>query len=205
MAIYDIDAIMEHSEDISGSDKDSILDNMLEACDSMMESICKLDEGARMRYINRLKKQTNSDYEAFKTERDDFLSNYDEKKDNKERAKKVADYESKFIDSKDKLDKARGGSFVKDPSWYGRPVTPHGDSEAEKRAAARARERRLSQARENKENWKKETSGPAGDDYVSRKIAGDSKHNKEVIKDHMAKKKAIKETCLTILSVLDEI
>lgn len=205
MAIYDIDAIMEHSEDISGTDRDFILDNMLEACDFMMESICKLDEGARMRYINRLKKQTNSDYEAFKTERDDFLSNYDEKKYNKEKAKKVADYESKFIDSKDKLDKARGGSFVKDPSWYGRPVTPHGDSEAEKRAAARARERRLSQARENKENWKKETSGPEGDSHILKKIPGDSQHNKEVIKDYMSKKKAIKETCLTILSVLDEI
>lgn len=78
----------------------------------------------------------------------------------------------------------------------------------------------MAKSKAGKDQFMKDFGGPQGDDYMSRKTpatfrsgsyssdkyAKDAmEHNKKVLKDHFAKKKAIKETCLTILSVLDEI
>ena len=81
----------------------------------------------------------------------------------------------------------------------------------------------MARSKAGKDQFMKDFGGPQGDDYMREKRPGlyrskhsednwtydDSKsaieNNKRVIKDHLAKKKAIKETCLTILSVLDEI
>lgn len=78
----------------------------------------------------------------------------------------------------------------------------------------------MSKSKAGKDQFMKDFGGPQGDDYMSKKTpatyrsgsyssdkyAKDAmEHNKKVLKDHFAKKKAIKETCLTILSVLDEI
>ena len=93
---------------------------------------------------------------------------------------------------------------------YGQSVSKKQDYEA------------MAKSKAGKEQFMKDFGGPQGDDYMSKKepaihrfgkndqwTSDNTKrameHNKKVLKDHFAKKKAIKETCLTILSVLDEI
>ena len=78
----------------------------------------------------------------------------------------------------------------------------------------------MSKSKAGKDQFMKDFGGPDGDDYMSKKepavyrsgnysstkYAKDAmEHNKKVLKDHFAKKKAIKETCLAILSVIDDI
>lgn len=53
---------------------------------------------------------------------------------------------------------------------------------------------------------KKEPAVYRSGNYTTTKYAKDAmENNKQVLKDHFAKKKAIKETCLAILSVIDDI
>ena len=237
MAIYDVDAIRESELMEAEADSDSVLDNMLEACDSMMESIACIDEGARQKYIDmlgdkqakinkRMKeikimkdaatsdtaiKKFDSELSVLRRKYDelaDKASNYSAKvgmatgmyeKDEVMRrgsgGRKITDEEHDKYDEKRNIRNAVKKSksdkdFKKNSSdlgaynRYGLGSYSHSDHAFEKSAKANFnRDFGLNNQKEDK---------------VAKKKPG-------AILDAQNKKRAIKETCLTILSVLDEI
>lgn len=263
MAIYDVDAIRESELMEAETDSDSILDNMLEACDQMLYGLAQIDEGARTKYVEMKAKQAKELEDKANAMPDKITSTKSKKigpytfsaskeVDNKEKkktmdqhyeasktaAKYAGTYEDYGLKGKKEVD-PDGKEYTVRERWsspegsvnsvhnagtprnrydsgahrgeYGQSVSKKQDYEA------------MAKSKAGKDKFMKDFGGPQGDDYMSRKTPGlrrpnskhddwtydDSKfameHNKKVLKDHFAKKKAIKETCLTILSVLDEI
>ena len=185
MAIYDVDAINEQE---LAAERDDILDNMLEACDQMLSALGE-SGGAHQKYAKLLAEKDK----ALKKKIDD--ANYvgsgskaHEKLINKYKAQRdeLAEKAEKYVDGG--MSNAYASTAVelknkidkKDPNrakTYGSY-----DDEAGYRYA--------------KNNFKRDFGGPGGEDPMVEK----AKRQEEI-----RKKRAIKETCLTILSVLDEI
>lgn len=258
MAIYDVDAIRESELMEAETDSDSILDNMLEACDQMLYGLAQIDEGARTKYVEMKAKQAKELEDKANAMPDKITSTKSKKigpytfsaskeVDNKEKkktmdqhyeasktaAKYAGTYEDYGLKGKKEVD-PDGKEHTVRASWSspeGSVNKVHNAGKPEKRydsgahgdwrnRSTRQNYEAMAKSKAGKDQFMKDFGGPQGDDYMSRKTpatfrsgsystdkyAKDAmEHNKKVLKDHFAKKKAIKETCLTILSVLDEI
>ena len=178
MAIYDVDSIME-----SDMDTDDILDNMLEACDQMMSAIGE-SGGAHQKYAKMLaekdkalqKKIDDANYVGSGSKAHKQLIN----KYNDQRIE-LARKAEKYVD--DGLSNSYASSAVKNKNRL------------DKKDPDDARMYK-SEYRNAKKRFAKDFGGPGGEDPLAEK----AKRQEEI-----RKKRAIKETCLTILSVLDEI
>ena len=186
MAIYDVDAIRESELMEAETDSDSILDNMLEACDQMLNAIGE-SGGAHQKYAKLLaekdkalqKKIDDADYVGSGSYAHKKLINKynDERRELAGKVTKYVDnglsnsYASSAIDAKNKHDKQNPNNI-------------------------RNNDVTLQDYRAAKKRFKKVCGGPGGEDPMVEK----AKRQEEI-----RKKRAIKETCLTILSVLDEI
>ena len=178
MAIYDVDSIME-----SGMDTDDVLDNMLEACDQMMSAIGE-SGGAHQKYAKMLAKQDKDIQDKMEKikytgsgskHQENLLNKYADER--YRLAKKAA----RYVD--DGLANSYASTDVAEKnrrSKHGKPGYGYIDGYAKA-----------------KENFAKDFGGPGGED----KLAAKQKRHDEMA----AKKRAIKETCLNILSVIDEL
>ena len=163
MAIYDVDAINE--QELAAS-RDNILDNMLEACDQMLNA---LDESkARYRTVEALNNKRNQ----YKKNSETYEELYDAAR-KVGNAKLAEKYASKKQDNDTKSSEIYDKLHMIDDGYYKDGV--------EYRKMAEEKFKKMYNATPAKE----------------RKPG--------FYKDLYEKKKAIKETCLTILSVLDEI
>lgn len=180
MAIYDVNTIMESEQD-NFIDEETVLDNMLEACDYMLTAL-EESGGAHQRYAKML---ADKDKELQdKIDKANYIgtgSNAHKKLIDKyqNQRKDLANKAAEYVDNGESSNYAsRAVDFKKrSEAEYGRSVTPYRDS-----------------YRRAKNNFKKDFGGPGGEDPMVAKQ-----------KLHDAKKKAIKETCLSILSVIDEL
>ena len=175
MAIYNVDAINEQE---LAAERDNILDNMLEACDQMMYGLAQIDEGARTKYIDKLANR-NKKLEIMKS----IAS-----------SKKTIDRINDEIDRNN--EKAREVGIIEPRGEYGKNYysaeetsglihnSPNSDSDY--------------YSKKGKRQYMEKYGGPGGKDIIGDKKPG-------MVLDAQNKKRAIKETCLTILSVLDEI
>lgn len=262
MAIYDVDAIRE-SELMAETDSDSVLDNMLEACDSMLYNIAQIDEGARTKYVEMKAKQAkelkdkanampdkiastkskkigpytfSASKEVKNKEKQDTMDKHYEA--SKTAAKYAGTYEDYGPKGKEEVDENGKKERVmsKWTSAEGSERSIHNAGKPQNRYDSGAHRGEYGQSVSKKQDYEamakskvgkdqfmKDFGGPQDDDYMSKKTpalrrydlkhdnftSDNSKyameHNKKVLKDHFAKKKAIKETCLTILSIIDEI
>lgn len=188
MAIYDVNTIMESEQD-NFIDEETVLDNMLEACDYMLTAL-EESGGAHQRYAKMLvdkdkaiqDKIDKANYigtgsnaqkkliDKYQNQRVDLAHKAAKYVDNGE----SSNYASRAVDFKKRADLAGKAEKYVD---NGRFVTPYQNS-----------------FRKAKNNFKKDFGGPGGEDPMVAKQ-----------KLHDAKKKAIKETCLSILSVIDEL
>ena len=161
MAIYDVNTIMESEQD-NFIDEETVLDNMLEACDYMLTAL-EESGGARNKYVDIMRsKSWNNTMKGIHANGYDYPEN--------ELAKQYFDLSEKQRAEANKyrnLDKMYSG------------------------------ERDDKESREGKERFMKDFGGPSG-----KKLGHDKPGE---IKPLQEKKRAIKETCLTILSVLDEL
>lgn len=184
MAIYDVDAINEQE---LAAERDDILDNMLEACDQMLSALGE-SGGAHQKYAKLLAEKDK----ALKKKIDD--ANYvgsgskaHEKLINKYKAQRdeLAEKAEKYVDGG--MSNAYASTAVelknKIDKTDGHRAKAYGSNDEYGYKAA-------------KDRFKKDFSGPGGEDPMVEK----AKRQEEI-----RKKRAIKETCLTILSVLDEI
>lgn len=180
MAIYDVNTIMESEQD-NFIDEETVLDNMLEACDYMLTAL-EESGGAHQRYAKMLVDKDKAIQD--KIDKANYIgtgSNAHKKLIDKYQKQRedLADKAAKYVDNGESNNYAsRAVDFKKrSEAEYGRFVTPYHDS-----------------YRKAKNNFKKDFGGPGGEDPMVAKQ-----------KLHDAKKKAIKETCLSILSVIDEL
>ena len=184
MAIYDVDAINE--QELAAS-RDDILDNMLEACDQMISALGE-SGGAHQKYAKLLAEKDK----ALKKKIDDV--NY--VGSGSDAHKKLIDkYKSQRDELADKAAKYIDGGM----SNHYASNALESKKNIEKTEPEMAKiygSRRDSGYKYAKENFKKDFGGPGGEDPMIEK----AKRQEEI-----RKKRAIKETCLTILSVLDEI
>lgn len=184
MAIYDVDAINE--QELAASSED-ILDNMLEACDQML-SVLGESGGAHQKYAKLLAEKDK----ALKKKIDDanyvgsgsythrrLINKYNDQRDY------LADKATKYVTG------LRSGKYASDAVERKNEIDKTDPSTA--RIYGRGDESGYKYA---KNNFKKDFGGPGGEDPMAEKV----KRQEEI-----RKKRAIKETCLTILSVLDEI
>lgn len=180
MAIYDVNTIMESEQD-NFIDEETVLDNMLEACDYMLTAL-EESGGAHQRYAKMLADKDKAIQD--KIDKANYIGTgsnahrklidkyQKQREDLADKAAKYVDngesngYASYAVDRKKSVDAEQGGF-----------VAPYHDS-----------------YRKAKNNFKKDFGGPGGKDPMVAKQ-----------KLHDAKKKAIKETCLSILSVIDEL
>ena len=182
MAIYDVNTIMESEQD-NFIDEETVLDNMLEACDYMLTTL-EESGGAHQRYAKMLAdkdkaiqdKIDKANYvgtgsnahrkliDKYQKQREDLADKAAEYVDNGE----SNNYASRAVDGKKSMEDRYGSRLAR---------SPYRDS-----------------YRRAKNNFKKDFGGPGGEDPMVAKQ-----------KLHDAKKKAIKETCLSILSVIDEL
>lgn len=179
MAIYDVNTIMESEQD-NFIDEETVLDNMLEACDYMLTAL-EESGGAHQRYAKMLADKDKAIQD--KIDKANYIgtgSNAHKKlidKYQKQRAD-LARKAEKYVDNGESNDYAsRAVDFKKSEDLDGRLIAPYQNS-----------------FRKAKNNFKKDFGGPGGEDPMVAKQ-----------KLHDAKKKAIKETCLSILSVIDEL
>lgn len=195
MAIYDVDSIMESEYEDSTND---VLDNMLEACDQMMSA---LDEsgGAYKKYMNMLADKDKAAKE--KIDKIDSIGsgskyhkNLHDKYHNKriEYARKAQKYTfgpdenrkwsitNPIDDSKENIYTSSASDYVGKTNYFSK-LNTIGKNEKK-------------YLHNGKAEFKKDFGGPGGEDKLAEKQ-----------KMHDAKKKAIKETCLNILSVIDEL
>ena len=180
MAIYDVNTIMESEQD-NFIDEETVLDNMLEACDYMLTTL-EESGGAHQRYAKMLADKDKAIQD--KIDKANYIgtgSNAHKKLIDKyqNQRKDLANKAAEYVDNGESSNYAsRAVDFKKrSEAEYGRFVTPYRDS-----------------YRKAKNNFKKDFGGPGGEDPMVAKQ-----------KLHDAKKKAIKETCLSILSVIDEL
>ena len=180
MAIYDVNTIMESEQD-NFIDEETVLDNMLEACDYMLTAL-EESGGAHQRYAKMLADKDKAIQD--KIDKANYIgtgSNAHKKLIDKyqNQRKDLANKAAEYVDNGESSNYAsRAVDFKKrSEAEYGRFVTQYRDS-----------------YRKAKNNFKKDFGGPGGEDPMVAKQ-----------KLHDAKKKAIKETCLSILSVIDEL
>ena len=179
MAIYDVDAINE--QELAASRED-ILDNMLEACDQMLTALDIVDEGARTRYVDRLANR-NKKLEIMKSAASSkkTIDRIDDEiaKNNKKAVEVGIAYDDKLYPSDSGNWRYKDAETVSDRIHNSRHTL-----EKESKAGKNA--------------YKEKYGGPKGEDIMGNKKPG-------MVLAAQEKKKHIKETCLTILSVLDEI
>ena len=256
MAIYDVDAIRESELMEAETDSDSILDNMLEACDSMMGTLAFIDEGARQKYIDMLgdkqdkikkrmdevkamKKAATSDKttEKYDNELKDLRAKYDALADKASRYSAKVGIHSGMDENSDGMyrDSRAGRGFSEDEDWYDTNhnarharTSRRDDDEYDKRRNIKDA---VKQTKNDKDFDKKSYdrgeynryhTGSYRHPYSSYEKGAKANFNKDFgldkqkedkiaakkpgsVLDAQNKKRAIKETCLTILSVLDEI
>ena len=190
MAIYDVNAIMESEqpegyvdEEVIEEEAEAVLDNMLEACDQMMSAL-EESGGAHQRYAKMLADKDK----AIKDKID--KANYIGTGSNAHK-KLVDKYQNQRGDLASKARKYIDGG---ESNGY-----PSDAIDAKRRTEDRFGNKIKNSPyhkiyRHAKDNFKKDFGGPGGEDPMVAKQ-----------KLHDAKKKAIKETCLSILSVLDEL
>ena len=180
MAIYDVDAINEQEMAVNSED---ILDNMLEACDRML-SVLGESGGAHQKYVNLLaekdkaiqKKIDAANYAGSGSDAHKRLIN----KYNDQR-RILADNAAKYVDGGLSQSNVSTAVAIKNRLEKTDPRRAKGNEPWYRSA---------------KDNFKNDFGGPGGEDPMVEKV----KRQEEI-----RKKRAIKETCLTILSVLDEI
>ena len=255
MAIYDVDAIRESELMEAETDSDSILDNMLEACDSMMGTLAFIDEGARQKYIDMLgdkqdkikkrmdevkamKKAATSDKttEKYDNELKDLRAKYDALADEASRYSAKVGIHSGMDENSDGMynDSGAGIGFSDKDSWYERNHNRrdrNSSGDDEKYDKDRNIKDAVKQTKNDKDFNKKSYdrgeynryhTGSYRHPYSSYEKGAKANFNKDFgldkqkedkiaakkpgsVLDAQNKKRAIKETCLTILSVLDEI
>ena len=182
MAIYNVDAINEQNEVV---DTETVLDNMLEACDTMMSA---LGEGAYRKYMNM---------QADK--QDELLAKAKKYKDLSEKltGKAAVKAENKYRQAKDAArdmyDDQNSKGYV---SNLGNTGSIRDDIESDG-GFARKYGYGYGPSRDAKSEWMKD-HGDIGEDKIGNRKPGTFASKDE-------KKKAIKETCLNILSVIDEL
>ena len=181
MAIYDVDAIRESELMEAETDSNDILDNMLEACDQMLTALDIVDEGARTRYVDRLANR-NKKLEIMKSAASSkkTIDRIDDEiaKNNKKAVEVgIADVSSWNPDNR---------------SWR------YKDAETVSDRIHNSRHTLEKESKAGKNAYKEKYGGPKGEDIMGNKKPG-------MVLAAQEKKKHIKETCLTILSVLDEI
>ena len=181
MAIYDVNTIMESEQD-NFIDEETVLDNMLEACDQMMSAL--EESTAAQRHYGTTSKEFSKYTDVVPSPYDskNIVGKMALKKGAKEIAKGDEMYDKAFNRGKkvyNKLHKDDGPDDYKmsERDWE------------ETRVKAKAA-----------------TKGSIGATMAKAARAGyDVKGEIDKAKAKAAKKKAIKETCLSILSVLDEL
>lgn len=191
MAIYDVNAIMESEqpegivdegyvdEEALEEEAEAVLDNMLEACDQMMSAL-EESGGAHQRYAKMLADKDKAIQD--KIDKINYIGTGSNA--HKKLAKKYQDQRENLAD--------KAARFVDDGEYNGyasdkvdakrRADSKYGDENPYRDSYRRA-----------KENFKNAFGGHGEDPMVAKQ------------KLHDAKKKAIKETCLSILSVIDEL
>lgn len=172
MAIYNV----EYVDESTAKKNDDLLDNMLEACDTMM---AVLDEhgGARMKYVNMKYKEANDARDKYY----DYIKKADTAKSDKEKDEyydKAEKYNEKAYKAGGEVSKYSSGK----PALIHRPKSDWG----------------IKCNKEWKDQFMQDFGGPS---------TGSKVHSKpgEIKAMQDAKKKAIKETCLSILSIIDEL
>ena len=183
MAIYDVDAIREHDEDIAAVDSNTVLDNMLEACDQMLTA---LDESkARRRYVEALNKQADRHEENSK--KYESISS-DLRKLNHDQAS------SKYFDKA-----TIEGSKSQDIRWKAKRYDPEYLKDHDIGSNGHVYH--------DDEGKSSIDAGKAAEQNFKRDLkAYPSKERKPgMYKAIQDKKRSIKETCLTILSIIDEL
>lgn len=181
MAIYDVNAIMESEQD-NFIDEETVLDNMLEACDYMLTTL--EESTAAQRHYGTTSKEFSKYTDVVPSPYDskNIVGKMALKKGAKEIAKGDEMYDKAFNRGKkvyNKLHKDDGPDDYKmsERDWE------------ETRVKAKAA-----------------TKGSIGATMAKAARAGyDVKGEIDKAKAKAAKKKAIKETCLSILSVIDEL
>lgn len=236
MAIYDVDAIRESELMEAETDSDSILDNMLEACDSMMESIACIDEGARQKYIDMLgdkQAKINKRMEEIKIMKsvattDKAINKFDsELKELRDEYDALADKASKYsakvgMHTGLYADKgtSRGDRYKpitdKEHDAYDKKrnirdavKATKKDKDFKKSASDLGEYNRygLGSYRHSDHDFEKSAKDKFNSDFRLDRQKEDRTAAKKpgAIVDAQKKKRAIKETCLAILSVIDEI
>ena len=181
MAIYDVDAIREHDEDIGAADSDSVLDNMLEACDQMLTA---LDESkARRRYFEALNKQADKHEDNSRT-----YESISRDLKNLNHGQAASEYYHKAAKEGRKSGDLRWKAKRYDPEYLRNHYVGDDDEfDVEEKSPIDA-------GKAAEDNFKKDL-----DAYPAKE------RKPGMYKTIQDKKRSIKETCLTILSVLDEI
>ena len=257
MAIYDVDAIRESELMASETDNNDILDNMLEACDSMMGTIAFIDEGARQKYIDMLgdkqakikkrmeevkimKDAASSDkiISKYDSELKELRAQYDGLADRASRySAKVGMHTGMYKNSDGGYDDSRAGmgfGTKEDRKLYNRHSNSNkrrddddNDKADEKRniknaVKATKKDKDFTKSASDLGEYNRYNTGSyrtydmkhekgAKDNFIEDFRLDKQKEDKVAAKkpgsilDAQNKKRAIKETCLTILSVLDEI
>ena len=201
MAIFYLnEQVNEQTEEMSS---EQLLDNLAEACDSMMNM---LDEGAYRRYLNKEaekadklekeadshRKSSNAYYNAAENSPSEKVSNKLMDKSKEERSKMAEkEQESRNIYNKHAGIKPSSSDVPATMGSLKRELQHMDDRRGAPAAAG------YSNAHEYKKEWNKR-HGDVGEDKFAAREPGTYKK----IQDQ---KKAIKETCLYILSILDEI
>lgn len=180
MAIYDVNTIMESEQD-NFIDEETVLDNMLEACDYMLTTL--EESTAAQRHYGT----TSKNLRHFT---DDIIA--------------PSPYNSKNIVGKMAVKKtaneiAKGDEMYDKPLSYAKKMYDKMDKDDDPKVHDRGWE-------ETRVRSKAAMKGSIGATMAKAAKAGyDVKGEIDKAKAKAAKKKAIKETCLSILSVIDEL
>ena len=179
MAIYNIEYMNE-----STTKNDDLIDSMLEMCNQMMDV---LDEhgGARNKYVKMKDKEANKNLTLAQLyQAQSILADSDKAKKNFN--SKVYDHAIKMLDAGDKV-----------ATYTGKNDIDIGDGT--KFIHNHKSENDISNSREGKKRFMKDFGGPSS---TGKKLGHDKPGEIKALQD---KKRAIKETCLNILSFIDEL
>lgn len=181
MAIYDIDAIHEQEAAI---DEDTLLDGMLEACNAMMDALTE-STAAQRHYGTTAKEISKYGGNSWPYDKKNLVGKMAVKK-----TAKIAGDEDNLNKALDKAEKVSEKVSKRMAKEYDIDVPERTDREKEE-----DRVRSIAMI--------KAATGAT----MSRaaKAGYDVKGEFDKVHAKTAKKKAIKETCLTILSVIDDI
>lgn len=184
MAIYDVDAINEQEMAVNSED---ILDNMLEACDQMLAALGE-SGGAHQKYAKMLAEKDKAIQKKIEDANYAGSGSYAHKRlidkyksQRHDLAKKAAKYVDGGLSNSYAANAVERKNEIDKTDPYRARVYASNDESGYKYA---------------KNNFKKDFGGPGGEDPMAEKVKR---------QEQIRKKRAIKETCLTILSVLDEI